>query len=112
MEPITSALSILGFAAGAAVLVATAWEAPIARLGLARAACLALCTTLVTISVVGQLERWALGLACVGALLSLQAITLTFGQLAPSEDPPWWPEFERAFRRYARRQRRATGERP
>jgi hypothetical protein len=117
MEPVTAALSILGFVASGAVLVASAWDAPISRLALARGAGLALCGTLVAIGLLGELERWALGLACVGLLLSLQAIALTFGRLAPlcsyltdrrpGEDPPWWPAFERRFWRYVSHRPRA-----
>lgn len=107
----TGVLSVGAFVASVAVLVLTARETEAPRLGLARGCCAVLAGVLVGTSFWGAVTNWALALSCLGLMLSLEAVALAFGRLAPLRsylaretvdgEPGWWGEFERGFRRYS-----------
>jgi hypothetical protein len=111
-----NALSVIAFLASFAVLVATGTQRPIARLAEARLACALLTGSLVAASFGDLIARWALAVSCIGFLLSVQAIALAFGYLAPLQsyldrraavgDAAWWADFEQSFGRYATRRSR------
>jgi hypothetical protein len=92
-------------------LILTARQADTPRLPAMRAACVPLGAAIVVATVVSGGPRWALAVGCLGFLLALEAVALRFGQVRSLEsylsrvgsddEPFWWPEFERSFRRYS-----------
>lgn len=112
----TGVLSVGACVASVAVLVLTAREVEVPRLGMARGCCALLAGVLVGTTLWGGVTNWALALSCLGLMLSLEAVPLASGRLAPLRsylgretvdgDPGWWGEFERGFRRYSARPRR------
>jgi hypothetical protein len=98
-----AAAAIAGVAGNTAVIVVAAIKPglPVARRG--RIGIIALDTLLAVAAVPGLAPRWVAQVAIASLPLTLLAIA--FALLPPriGGDPPWWPEFERAFRRYARR---------
>jgi len=109
---------VIAFIGSVGVLVATGREEQFFPwLASARVVCVVVTGVLAASSLVDAVDRWALVLACLGFLFSLQAVALAFGQLAPlrsyldrrtaAGEPVWWADFERSFGRYvARRNRR------
>lgn len=109
------ALSVVAFAASVTLMLVTARETCVPALREGRPACMLVTGVLVTATFADATDRWALVLACLGFLISLQAIALAFGQLAPLRayldrrtaggEAAWWDDFERGFERYVVRRR-------
>jgi hypothetical protein len=106
------AACVIAFVASVAVVVVTGLEKPVPRLAAARLACVVVTGVLVGSSLAGFVDRWGLALACVAFLVSLQAVALAFGRLAPlqsfldrltAEGEAGWADFERSFQRYVAR---------
>ena len=77
------AACVTAFVASVAVVIVTGLEQPLPRLAAARLACVIVTGALVGSSLVGLVDRWGLALVCVAFLVSLQAVALAFGRLAP-----------------------------
>jgi hypothetical protein len=110
---VVDAAAVVALPVSVAVAVLTGRQAVIPWLGQARAACVVLSGLLVASTFTGAIDRWALVPASLAFLISLQAIALAFGQLAPLRsylerrtadgEPMWWIEFEKGFRRHTAR---------
>jgi hypothetical protein len=103
-------LSVVALAASVAVLGFTAIERDAGLLARGPWICVTLTGVLVVAGFVGLLGRWSWAVDCVAFLVAVQAVAVRHGQGASlrayleapgSEEPAWWPGFERGFRRYA-----------
>ena len=107
-------LTLGGFALSAGFFTAVLdGESP--RLDKTRWGCLALSGAVLSITLVGRAPGWTTMLSCIAFLMSLIAVVLAayserdggrIERIAP--EPTWWPQFERDFEEYVRRQ--TTGE--
>jgi hypothetical protein len=96
-----AAIAAVGVSTAVIVVAAIKPGLPVSRRG--RIAIIVLDALLIVAAVPGLAPRWV-GQVAV-ASLPLLLLAIAFALLPPrvGGDPPWWPEFERAFRRYARR---------
>ena len=73
--------------------------------------CLTLTGSLLCACLIGVVANWILLLSCLGFLVSLPAVAIaSYAEYETIDgEPAWWPEFERDFRRYARRASEGRG---
>jgi|SRR5581483_2406290 len=111
---VTLAIGCIVVAAIAASPLLGDWVRPYCSLRLSAAAiAVALALPLFCAAFPAAAERRSELFLCSLVLILVGAILLPRGGEEPDDtgsgvddDPPWWPEFERAFRSYARRDRR------
>ena len=110
MEPLIAVAGLAAVVTAAVALVATAREVDATWLPVLRWAATALSAAVISAGAFDRVSRWALAVACVALVISVQALVLGFA--APPSLRRYlgrrdaWREFERGFERYTSSGRR------